>query len=121
MESAAYAAEAAIEADHWWFVGRRLLFSDVIKGFGLPRDAEILDVGTSTGTNLRLLTSPRLLNSQRKCFLDPEDHAKIRDILPRNPAGVARTSEPLCTSTGQTFTAFSHPSRFSRHSGSFPR
>ena len=55
MDSAAYAIEAAIEADHWWFVGRRLLFSDLIKGFGLPRDAEILDVGTSTGTNLRLL------------------------------------------------------------------
>jgi hypothetical protein len=46
MDSAAYAIEAAIEADHWWFVGRRLLFSDLINGFGLPRDAEILDVGT---------------------------------------------------------------------------
>ena len=55
MDIATYAAEAAIEADHWWFVGRRLLFSDLIKGLGLPRDAEILDVGTSTGTNLRLL------------------------------------------------------------------
>ena len=55
MDIATDAAEAAIEADHWWFVGRRLLFSDLIKGLGLPRDAEILDVGTSTGTNLRLL------------------------------------------------------------------
>jgi SAM-dependent methyltransferase len=55
MDTAAYAAEAAIEADHWWFVGRRLLFAELIRGFGLPRDAEILDVGTSTGTNLRLL------------------------------------------------------------------
>jgi SAM-dependent methyltransferase len=55
MDSAAYATEAAIEADHWWFVGRRLLFSDLIKGLDLPLDAETLDVGTSTGTNLRLL------------------------------------------------------------------
>jgi SAM-dependent methyltransferase len=55
MDIAAYAVEAAVEADHWWFVGRRLLFSDIIKGFDLPPDAEILDVGTSTGTNLRLL------------------------------------------------------------------
>jgi SAM-dependent methyltransferase len=55
MDLAAFAAEAAIEADHWWFVGRRLLFAELIKGFGLPRNAEILDVGTSTGTNLRLL------------------------------------------------------------------
>jgi len=55
MDSTAYAAEAAIEADHWWFVGRRLLFSELIRGFELALDAEILDVGTSTGTNLRLL------------------------------------------------------------------
>jgi SAM-dependent methyltransferase len=55
MDTAAYAAEAAIEADHWWFAGRRLLFSDLIKRFGLAPNAEILDVGTSTGSNLRLL------------------------------------------------------------------
>jgi 2-polyprenyl-3-methyl-5-hydroxy-6-metoxy-1,4-benzoquinol methylase len=55
MDITAYAAEAAIEADHWWFVGRRLLFADVIRGLGLARDAEILDVGTGTGANLRLL------------------------------------------------------------------
>jgi SAM-dependent methyltransferase len=55
MDSAAYATEAVIEAAHWWFVGRRLLFSELIKGFGLPRDAEILDVGTGTGSNLQML------------------------------------------------------------------
>jgi SAM-dependent methyltransferase len=55
MDSAVYAAEAAIETDHWWFAGRRLLFSHLIKRFGLPPNAEILDVGTSTGSNLRLL------------------------------------------------------------------
>jgi SAM-dependent methyltransferase len=55
MEIATYAAEAAIEADHWWFVGRRRLFSHIVEGFGLPHSAEILDVGTGTGTNLRML------------------------------------------------------------------
>jgi SAM-dependent methyltransferase len=55
MDTATYAAEAATEADHWWYVGRRLLFSDIIKTFGLPESADILDVGTSTGTNLRML------------------------------------------------------------------
>jgi SAM-dependent methyltransferase len=55
MDTATYAAEAAIEADHWWYVGRRLLFSDIINALGLPKSADILDVGTSAGTNLRML------------------------------------------------------------------
>jgi SAM-dependent methyltransferase len=55
MDIAAYAVEADIEAGHWWFAGRRVLFSNIIKKFKLPADADILDVGTSTGTNLRLL------------------------------------------------------------------
>jgi SAM-dependent methyltransferase len=55
MDTATYAAEAAIEAGHWWYVGRRLLFSDIIKAFGLLENADVLDVGTSAGTNLRML------------------------------------------------------------------
>jgi len=55
MDIATYAAEAAVESEHWWFVGRRRLFARVISKLGPPRGAEILDVGTSTGTNLRLL------------------------------------------------------------------
>lgn len=55
MDLATYAVEAEIERDHWWFVGRRRLFSSVIGGLGLDRAADILDIGTSTGTNLRML------------------------------------------------------------------
>ena len=55
MDVAAYTSEAAIEADHWWFVGRRQLFSSIISKFDLSLDANILDVGTSTGANLQLL------------------------------------------------------------------
>lgn len=55
MDIATYAAEAAVEADHWWFVGRRALFSQIIETFNLPQDAAVLDIGTSTGTNLRML------------------------------------------------------------------
>jgi SAM-dependent methyltransferase len=50
-----YAAEARIEATHWWFVGRRRLFAREIARLGVGRDARTLDIGTSTGTNLRML------------------------------------------------------------------
>ena len=55
MESTAYAVEAEVEATHWWFVGRRALFAREIERLGLPPSARILDIGTSTGTNLRML------------------------------------------------------------------
>src|SRR6516165_7069554 len=56
MDLAAYAVEAEVEETHWWFVGRRRLFGREIAGLGLSKDAPVLDVGTSTGTNLRMLT-----------------------------------------------------------------
>lgn len=55
MEIATYAIEAEVEATHWWFTGRRRLFAREIDKTGLPRTSRVLDVGTSTGANLRLL------------------------------------------------------------------
>lgn len=55
METGTFAVEAEVEANHWWFVGRRRLFTSEITREGLKPGARILDVGTSTGTNLRML------------------------------------------------------------------
>jgi SAM-dependent methyltransferase len=55
MERATYAAEAVAEQTHWWFVGRRALFRRLIERFVGDKGARVLDVGTSTGTNLRML------------------------------------------------------------------
>ncbi|SIR20194.1 class I SAM-dependent methyltransferase [Bosea sp. TND4EK4] len=55
MDVGTYEIEAAYEESHWWFVGRRSLFLAEIGRLHLPKDARILDVGTSTGTNLRML------------------------------------------------------------------
>ncbi len=55
MNYATYEVEAQVEATHWWFVGRRKLFSQIIKAFDLPPNINVLDIGTSTGTNLRML------------------------------------------------------------------
>jgi SAM-dependent methyltransferase len=55
VRDATYAAEAVIEETHWWFVGRRRLFRRQLRGAGLTEGSRCLDVGTSTGANLRLL------------------------------------------------------------------
>ncbi len=55
MDVATYAVEAEVEETHWWFVGRRQLFSREIRAMKLASNSAILDVGTSTGTNLRML------------------------------------------------------------------
>lgn len=54
MEQGIYEVEAEIEENHWWFVNRRKLFSQIVDALGLPKSARVLDVGTSTGTNLRM-------------------------------------------------------------------
>jgi len=55
MEAGVYEVEAKLEETHWWFSGRRKLFGQIIRRLPLERGAPVLDVGTSTGTNLRLL------------------------------------------------------------------
>lgn len=62
MDLATYAVEDAHEATHWWFVTRRELFRARIAELGLARDAAVLDIGTSTGTNLRLLADMQFTN-----------------------------------------------------------
>ena len=55
MRRSVYESEADNEERHWWFVARRELLMRRIDALSLSVDATILDVGTSTGTNLRML------------------------------------------------------------------
>lgn len=55
MDDAIYQTENSVEANHWWFWGRRRLFASIIRGTGISRASPALDIGSSTGTNLRLL------------------------------------------------------------------
>jgi len=55
MDAETYAVEAETEETHWWFVGRRRLFAREISRLKIAKSAAVLDVGTSTGSNLRLL------------------------------------------------------------------
>jgi len=55
MNESVYAVDARLQEAHWWYVGRRRLFARLIGRLGLRRHDHVLDVGTSAGTNLRLL------------------------------------------------------------------
>jgi SAM-dependent methyltransferase len=46
--------EATLEENHWWWVGRRRLFAELLRRADPSASARVLDVGSSTGTNLRL-------------------------------------------------------------------
>jgi SAM-dependent methyltransferase len=72
VRSEVYAAEAELEADHWWFVGRRELFARLIEELAVDRQSAALDVGTGTGANLALL---RRLGFRRAVGLDSSAEA----------------------------------------------
>ena len=55
MELSAYEVEAQVEAEHWWFRGRRLLFAEELRALKTVTTAKILDIGIGTGSNLRML------------------------------------------------------------------
>lgn len=55
MQTAVYEVEHAVEANHWWFVGRRKLLRSLLKRATTPSQTRVLDIGTGTGGNLRLL------------------------------------------------------------------
>ena len=72
MDIATYAVEAEVEATHWWFVGRRRLFGAELVKCGIRPTDRVLDIGTGTGANLRLLRS---LGLAAVCGLDSSDEA----------------------------------------------
>ena len=72
MQESVYAADARLEQTHWWYVGRRKLFARLIDELSLDRRDPVLDVGTSSGTNLRLL---RELGFGNVAGLDISDEA----------------------------------------------
>jgi SAM-dependent methyltransferase len=55
MEVEKYREMSLIENRHWWFRGRRSIFSSILQDMGLDKGADILEVGCGTGGNLSLL------------------------------------------------------------------
>jgi ubiquinone/menaquinone biosynthesis C-methylase UbiE len=55
LEKQVYEIEAKVEAEHWWFVGRRQLFANEIARASIRQSSLVLDVGIGSGSNLRML------------------------------------------------------------------
>lgn len=55
MEKQVYDIEAKVEAEHWWFAGRRQLFANEIARANIRPSSLVLDVGVGSGSNLRML------------------------------------------------------------------
>lgn len=55
MNPEAYATEAAVHRTHWWFVGRRALFAELLRDMRPGPDWRVLEVGSGTGANLPAL------------------------------------------------------------------
>jgi len=56
MRSDVYQTMASVEDTHWWFRARRAVIMSVLRDLRLPPEAEILDAGSGTGGNLRMLS-----------------------------------------------------------------
>lgn len=55
MNHAEYDRMFGHEDHYWWFVARRELVVEMVRGLGLPQDARILDVGCGTGATAAAL------------------------------------------------------------------
>lgn len=80
MHPDAYREMADTEADHWWFAGRRVILSTVIRRLALPRPARVLEIGCGTGGNLEMLSRFGEVSAM-------ESDAQARDIAVRRAAG----------------------------------
>jgi SAM-dependent methyltransferase len=72
MDRSIFLTEAKVEATHWWFVERRRLFAALIRKAGISLSASVVDVGTGTGANLRLL---KQMGFAQVAGIDPSEDA----------------------------------------------
>ena len=71
MKKSHYNLESSIEKNFWWFTVRRFFFSREITKL-IDKNQKILDVGSSSGTNLRMLDE---IGYNNYTGLDPSDEA----------------------------------------------
>lgn len=55
MDRATYDRMRVLQENHWWFRGRRSILTRLIGALGLPKPAQVLEVGCGPGGNLTML------------------------------------------------------------------
>lgn len=71
MDPHSYRRMAEIQETHWWYEGRRRILRAVIGRLGLPEQARILEAGSGTGANLRMLAAFGTVNG-----FEPDEFAR---------------------------------------------
>lgn len=71
MEESHYRSMAEIQNRHWWYEARRRILAAMIARLDLPRDAAILEAGSGTGANLRMLSRFGVVQG-----FEPDDFAR---------------------------------------------
>ena len=56
MKSEAFKIHAQVEEDHWWFKARREIIKSLISSMKMKDYPKILEVGSGTGGNLKMLS-----------------------------------------------------------------
>ena len=57
MDSESFLEMSRFEENHWWFCGRRKIIDLFLKKIKLKKNANILEIGCGTGSNLNMLKS----------------------------------------------------------------
>jgi SAM-dependent methyltransferase len=55
MDEDVYHRMAEVQAEHWWYEGRRKILASLIGRLGLPKGAALLEAGCGPGANLPVL------------------------------------------------------------------
>lgn len=72
MERSAYVEMASIDEVHWWYRARRAIVADMITQYvRLPKDANIVEIGCGTGSNL-----PTLARFGNLTAIEPDSDAR---------------------------------------------
>ena len=80
---------AETESLHWWFTGRRRILAGVIESFHLPDDARILEIGSGTGGNLKMLSRFGKVSA-----LEMDESARV--IAERKTGGLVDIRDGFC-------------------------